>query len=383
MTHSDLALVPAMLMRGGTSKGPFFRGKDLPRDPDERDRFLLAVMGSPHPLQIDGVGGGHPLTSKVGIVSVPVEPEIDLDFLFLQLQPESTAVQDTANCGNMLAGVVPFALEAGLLEPQGEETTAVVRTLDTGLVSRITVRTPRTAGRRSVAWSGDTRIPGVPGTGSPIRIRFLETAGSVADGLFPTENRLDVLELEDGRRVEATMIDNGQPMVLLRATDLGRTGTETPQELAQDHELKQTLEELRLKAGIAMGLGEVGPRNYPKMTLLSAPEEEGTAVMTRSFIPHAVHESIGVLAAVTVATAVVLPGTVAEGFTRPGTGPERVLGIGHPSGVFDVDLALDETGLPKASGITRTARLLMRGEIAVPREVLTPISTDAHEQELP
>ncbi|WP_051687501.1 4-oxalomesaconate tautomerase [Curtobacterium sp. S6] len=367
--------IPAWLMRGGTSRGPFFRASDLPRDIAVRNRVLLAVMGSPHPLQVDGVGGGHPLTSKAGIVSGSDEAEIDLDFTFVQLQPGNTSVQTTANCGNMLSAVVPYALETGLLEPGGETTTATVRTLNTGLISEITVQTPELGtgedSRRVVAYDGDTAIDGVGGTASPIRIMFRDTEGSVAASLLPTGHERDVVVLAGGRELEATLIDNGQPMILVRAGDVGRTGYESTEELNADADLKALLEDLRIEGAGLMGLGDVRDKSYPKMTLLAAPRGGG-AVSTRCFIPHAAHESIGVLAAVTVATAVCMGGTVAHGLAASGSGRQRTLAIEHPSGAFDVDLELSERGEVLRAGITRTARPLMSGDLWVPRTVWDP-----------
>lgn len=332
-------------------------------------------MGSPHPLQVDGIGGGHPLTSKVGIVAPSEEEGVDLDFVFAQLQPDGVGVQTTANCGNMLSAVVPYALETGLVRPSGETTTTVVRTLNTGLLSEITVRTPRSGEHNrddfAVVYEGDTSIDGVEGTSAPIEIKFRDTAGSVASSLLPTGNERDVLVLESGQELEVTMIDNGQPMVLVRADDVGRTGFESTSRLNEDDDVKTLLEELRLKCGGLMGLGDVREKSYPKMTLV-APPRNGGAVTTRCFIPHVAHESIGVLAAVTVATAVCMKGSVARDLAAPGEGLERKLSIEHPSGEFVVDAQLSEDGDVRRAGITRTARLLMSGEVYVPRNVWDP-----------
>lgn len=370
--HSQ-ARIPGMLMRGGSSRGPFFRADDLPADIAERNRILTSVMGSPHPLQIDGVGGGHPLTSKAGIVAVSSEAGIDLNFTFAQLHPDSASVQTAANCGNMLAAVVPFAIESGLLTASEDRTSAVVRSVNTGLISKITVNTPESVpgGERCVAYSGDVPIAGVPGTGSGIDIRFVDTAGSVADSMIPTGNLRDEITLDSGQTISTTLIDNGQPLVLLRASDLGRTGYESVADLSSDDELRRSLEDIRLKAGDLMGLGDVTEHSFPKMTLIAAPANGG-AICTRSFIPHRVHESIGVLAALTVATAARLEGTVAAEVSaadRPAPvvssadeGIVQTLTIEHPSGGFDVDLECDRTGDITGAGITRTARLLMSGD---------------------
>ncbi|AXV84407.1 4-oxalomesaconate tautomerase [Ralstonia solanacearum] len=367
---SDLRAVPCILMRGGTSRGPFFLASDLPADTAARDRVLLAAMGSPDPRQIDGLGGAHPLTSKAGIVAPDSSGQADLAFTFAQLQPNADTVDTTPNCGNMLAAVVPFAIESGLLRPGGDTTRARVLTCNTGMLCDITVPTPGGKPR----YAGDARIDGVPGTAAPIVIDFLDTAGSVCRGLLPTGRPLDALTFRDPltgqpRAIDVTLIDNGMPMVLMRATDLDRTGYETVAALDADTPLKQALEALRLAAGHAMGLGDVGAKNYPKMCLI-APPRDGGNIATRCFIPRVCHESIGVLAAVTVGTACVLPGTVAAGIARgpAAGGPTHAVSVEHPSGEFTVELETDPTqpnGIVR-SALVRTARPIMRGEVLVP-----------------
>lgn len=355
--------IPCLFMRGGTSRGPFFDAADLPADIATRDAVLRAVIGSPDARQIDGLGGAHPLTSKVGIVRRSTEPGVDLDFLFAQLQPGRDTVDTTPNCGNMLAAVVPFALETGLCAPRGETTTLRVLTLNTGMQCDITVATP--GGR--VRYDGDARIDGAPGTAAPIDIAFLDTAGSVCSGLLPTGRVRDRI---DG--LEVTCIDNGMPMVLLRAGDVGRSGRETVAQLDADTALKARLERLRLAAGHAMGLGDVSAKSYPKMCLVSAPAAGGT-VGTRCFIPHVCHDAIGVLAAVTVATACVMPGSVTDGIATSGTAAQARVSVEHPSGEFSVRLTLDPADPRRvlSAGLLRTARLLMRGEVYVPASVWT------------
>lgn len=361
--------IPAMLFRGGTSRGPFFRAEDLPADPGLRDDVLRVVIGSSSPLAIDGVGGGHPLTSKVGIVGPSSEAGVDLDFDFVQLRPGAHAVQHGVNCGNMLAAVLPFALESGMRAPTGDHTTAVVRTLGTGLVAEATVRTPADAdGVHRAQYDGDTTIDGVPGAGCPISLMFRDTAGSVASSLLPTGRVRDTIPLEDGRAVEATLMDNGQPLVMVRAPDLGADGAESPADLMADTGLRRRVEELRLRAGELMGLGDVTEAPYPKTTLLSPPRASG-ALCTRSFIPRVVHESLGVLAAVTVATALSMPGTIAAEIGDAGEGERRQLDIEHAGGALTVDLRIGADGAVERVGILRTARLLMSGDVHVPADV--------------
>ena len=349
-------------MRGGTSRGPFFLEADLPSDPAQRDRVLLAVMGSPDKRQIDGLGGAHPLTSKVGIVRRSLSVGVDLDFLFAQLQPDKDTVDTTPNCGNMLAAVVPFALERGLIEARGEETTLRVLTLNTGMQCDITVQTPH--GR--VSYEGDARIDGVPGTSAPIKINFLDTAGSVAASLLPTGHVLDVI---DG--IAVTCIDNGMPLVIFKAGDVGRTGYESVEALNADAELKDRIEKLRIACGHAMGLGDVTNRNYPKMTLI-APPRDGGSICTRSFIPHVCHDAIGVLAAVTVGTACVLHGSTTQGIAVVPEGTAKTIAVEHPTGEFSVALEIDPANPQNVlrAALLRTARLIMRGEVMVPAALM-------------
>ena len=359
--------IPCLFMRGGTSRGPFFNAADLPVDIPTRDKVLLAVMGSPDKRQIDGLGGAHPLTSKVGIVSKGSRPGVDLDFLFVQLQPDKDTVDTTPNCGNMLAAVVPFALEVGLVQPQRDTTTLRVLTLNTGMQCDVTVQTP--GGR--VEYEGSARIDGVPGTAAPIAINFLDTAGSVCSGLLPTghvRDRVDVAGAGfDPFSIDVTCIDNGMPLVMMKASDLGRTGYEGVAEMNADAALKVRVEALRLKAAVAMGLGDVTSKTYPKMCLI-APPRAGGAVATRCFIPHVCHDAIGVLAAVTVGTACVLDGSVTAGVAQVPPGNVKAVSVEHPSGEFTVELGIDPDNPQNVTraALLRTARLIMRGDVLVP-----------------
>jgi 4-oxalomesaconate tautomerase len=359
--------IPCLFMRGGTSRGPFFTGADLPADVALRDAVLLAVMGSPDKRQIDGLGGAHPLTSKVGIVTRGSKPGVDLDFLFAQLQPDKDTVDTTPNCGNMLAAVVPFALETGMVKPQGDTSTFRVLTLNTDMQCDITVQTPG----GHVEYAGDARIDGVPGTSAPVTINFLDTAGSVCAGLLPTGHVRDVI---DG--IEVTCIDNGMPLVMFRAADVGRSGYETVAELNADTELKARIERLRIASGHAMGLGDVTAKNYPKMTLIALPREGGS-LATRSFIPHVCHDAIGVLAAVTVGTACVLEGSVCDGIANVPRGNVKKVSVEHPTGEFSVELEVDPAHPQNVTraALLRTARLIMRGDVMIPASVWKGRST--------
>jgi 4-oxalomesaconate tautomerase len=349
-------------MRGGTSKGPFFLASDLPGDGATRDRVLLAAMGSPDTRQIDGIGGADPLTSKVAIVSPSSRAGIDVDYFFAQVAVDRPFVDVTPTCGNMLAGVGPFAIERGLILPADPVTPVTIYMVNTRTVAVAYVQTPG----REITYAGETSIAGVPGTAAAIRIDFQDTAGSVCGVLLPTGNPLDHF---DG--IEATLIDNGMPMVVLRASDLGKSGYESPAELNADEKFKARLEAIRVLAGERMGLGDVRAKVVPKITLIAPPQADGH-VMTRTFIPHKCHAAIGVLMAVTVGTACIVPRSVAQGVVRPQQGPVQRLSIEHPSGEFSVEFQLEHTrdGMKIIrSSLIRTARALFRGELLVPASV--------------
>ena len=333
-------------------------------------------MGSPDKRQIDGLGGAHPLTSKVGIVSLSTTPGVALDFLFAQLQPEKSSVDTTPNCGNMLAAVVPFALERGLIHADDDVTTVRVLTLNTGMQCDVSVQTPMTPQGRQVRIDGDAAIDGVPGTSAPITINFLDTAGSVCASLLPTGKVIDTVAVAGAGfapfSIDVTCIDNGMPLVLLRAGDIGRTGYESVDQLNADTELKIRLEALRIQTGYLMGLGDVTSKNYPKMTLI-APARGGGSICTRSFIPHTCHDAIGVLAAVTVGTACVLDGSVCAGIATLGTGANTQVSVEHPTGEFSVELGTDPNNSQKVTraALLRTARLIMRGEVMIASSIWT------------
>jgi len=352
--------IPGTLMRGGTSKGLYFNAKDLPQSAPARDRALLAAMGSPDPRQIDGVGGAHPLTSKVAIIGPSKRPDADVDYLFLQVVVDKAQVSDSQNCGNILAGVGPWSIEHGLVRIAGESTPVRIHMLNTGSIAVAHVPTPH----GTVEYEGDARIDGVPGSAAAIPIDFLDVAGSSCGSLFPTGAHLDRIA-----GLEVTCIDNGMPVVLMRAADLGKRGDESPEALEGDAALKARIEEIRLALGPRMNLGEVGNKTVPKMCLVS-PARHGGTIHTRTFIPHRVHEAIGVLGAVSVATACVTSGSVAAqvaGLT-PHSGSQR-LQIEHPTGFFTVemDVTVDGTDVTvNRSALLRTARKLMQGEVFVP-----------------
>lgn len=352
--------IPCTVMRGGTSKGLYFRSQDLPADVATRDAVLLAAMGSPDVRQIDGMGGAHPLTSKIAVVGPSTHPDADVDYLFLQAVVDEPRIDAGQNCGNLLAGVGPFALEEGLVAAEDGVTTVRINMLNTGSLAAAAIQTP--GGR--VRYDGEARIDGVPGAAAPIPIDFLDVAGSSCGALLPTGNARDVV---DG--IALTAIDNGMPVVVMRASDFGKTGYETPEALEADAELRARVEAIRLQIGPRMNLGDVAKKTVPKMCLI-APAQHGGAVCTRNFIPHRVHEAIGVFGAVSVATACVLPGSVAEGVAQV-TDPAS-LDVEHPTGFFTVamETAMEDGALKvRRAALLRTARRLMRGEVYVPASV--------------
>jgi len=341
-----------MWMRGGTSKGGYFLATDLPTDTAARDAFLLAAMGSPDPRQIDGMGGANPLTSKVALVRKSTRPGADVDYLFLQVFVDQAVVTDAQNCGNILAGVGPFAIERGLVAAEPGQTLVRIFMENTGQLAEALVQTPG----GTVSYAGTARIDGVPGTAAPIPITFADTAGSSCGALLPTGNAVDTIN-----GVDVTLIDNGMPCVIIRAADLGVTGTETPAELEANDALRTRLEAIRLEAGPLMNLGDVSKASVPKMTLVSAPINGG-AIATRTFIPHRCHDAIGVLGAVSVATACLLPkGPAAELAAVPG-GDEQLLSVEHPSGEMSVIVTLRDGTVTNAA-VLRTARKLFDGQI--------------------
>ena len=354
--------IPCMLMRGGTSKGAYFIDRDLPDDVATRDRVLLAALGSPDRRQIDGVGGADPLTSKVAIVNRSQRPGIDVDFLFAQVSLDEGRVDTTPNCGYILAGVGPFALERGLIAAQDGHTRIRIYTVNTGMVSEVLIETP--GGR--VNYGGSARIDGVPGTAAPIPIDFLDVAGSVCGSLLPTGNIADVIDA-----VHVTCIDNGMPVVIMRADALGIEGYESRDALNANAALKARVEQIRLRAGHMMNLGDVTNKVVPKMSLV-APPRAGGALCSRTFIPHDCHAAVGVLGAVTLATAAVMRGSVAHEVAEvPGGNPKRI-SVEHPTGEFTVELETEESPsgiVIRRAALLRTARMLMRGEILIPAAI--------------
>jgi len=349
--------IRCMQMRGGTSKGAYFLASDLPGDPDQRDDLLLRIMGSPDPRQIDGIGGAHPLTSKVAVVSPSGTDGVDVDYLFLQVVVDQPVVTDKQNCGNILAGIGPFAVERGLVpaSKDRDETSVRIRMVNTDSIVTATFPTPGGTPR----YSGDTAIDGVPGTAAPIVLNF-EDDGS-GTNVLPTGTITDTFN-----GISVTCVDNGMPVVVVAASSFGKTGYESVAELEGDAELNKKVQELRLEAGKAMGLGDVSGTTVPKISLVAEPKSDNGTICTRTFIPVRVHESIGVLGAVSVGTAIMLPGAVGSDLAvLPPEGSHR-LSIEHPSGALQVEVELDTATSPPTvlrSAVVRTARKLFDGTV--------------------
>lgn len=346
--------IPCTLMRGGTSRGPFFLASDLPVEPERRDAALISAMGAGHDLQIDGLGGGNPLTSKVAIVSPSARPDCDVDYLFAQVKVAERLVDTSPNCGNMLSAVAPFALERGLIRAEAGETRVRIFNVNTGKRIEARVQTPDAR----VNYDGDCRIDGVPGSAAPVLLTFLDAAGAKTGKLFPTGAPLERL---DG--IAATLIDCATPMMLLAAADLGKTGHESPAELDADRAFMARLEALRIEAGRRMGLGDVRQLVLPKPVLLAPPARGGT-LAARYFMPHSAHKALAVTGAVGIATAAATAGTVAQ-ILAPGAGLGAPIGIEHPSGLLELTLAQREPGAPVEASLVRTARKIFEGAVFI------------------
>ena len=350
--------VPCVLMRGGTSRGPFILASDLPADPRRRDAVLLRIMGSPDPLQLDGLGGGKSVTSKTAIISRSSELGADVDYLFAQVKVKEAVVDTRPNCGNMLAGVGPFAIEAGLVEARDPETLVRIFNVNTRTLVESIVQTPD----GQVQYEGDTHIDGVPEPAAAIKLTFLDAVGAMTGKLLPTGNRVDVI---DG--IEVSCVDMAMPVVIMDAAAFGKTGAETPEELEADRDLFARIASIRLQAGRLMGLGDVSRAVVPKPVLVSRARNGGT-VTSRYFTPLTCHRSHAATGALAVGVAAILPGTVAHRFAAPGRRGGSVC-VEHPSGRIEMDLEL--TGPPehpevRRASLVRTARRIFEGRVLIP-----------------
>ncbi len=354
--------IPCIFMRGGTSRGPYFRMADLPTDGATRDRVLLAVMGSPDLRQIDGLGGADPLTSKVCMVSPSKRPGVDVDFLFAQVSVDRAIVDTSPSCGNMLAGIGPFAIERGMVAAGDGETTVSIYNINTESRIEAVVQTPG----GTISYEGDTAIDGVPGTAAPIVLNFMDVVGSKTGALLPTGQAREMI---DG--VEASCVDVAMPMVMMRASDVGMSGYETRADTDGNEALMARLEAIRREAGRRMGLGDVADRVVPKIGVLAAPRGDGS-ISSRYFTPTRLHAAHAVTGAVCVACACQLTGSVADGLARVAGAPKERIRIEHPSGHLDVQLEVSGSGPDMQvirAGVLRTARKIMAGDVFVPHDI--------------
>src|SRR5579859_6719374 len=354
--------IPCVLMRGGTSRGPYFLASDLPADPAGRDRVLLQVMGSPHPLQVDGLGGANTLTSKVAIVSRSRRAGADVDYLFAQVSVTDAFVDTKPNCGNMLSGVGPFAIESGLVAAGNPTTLVRIFNVNTQTLVEAVVQTPG----GGVEYAGDTRIDGVAEPAAPIKLTFLDAYGGVTGKLLPTGSLVDRI---DG--VDATCIDMAMPVMIVAAEALGKNGGERPEDLDADRPLMQRIESMRLEAGRRMGMGDVSKLVVPKPVLVSG-SQNGKGIRSRYFTPLACHKSHAVTGALAVGTACAMPGSVASRYVQPRDFSGGVLRIEHPSGAIEVDLEVHETPQGrsvKRAALVRTARRIFEGSVLVPESL--------------
>ena len=352
--------IPFWFLRGGTSRGPYFRRDDLPEDRDALAAVLLAALGSGHPLNIDGMGGGNAVTTKVAILSRSDDPSIDIDYLFAQVGVEDRRVDFKPTCGNILSGVGPAAIEMGLIAATHPVTRVHIRAVNTGARIEALVETPE----NQVRYDGTAEIAGVPGSAAPVTLQFMDTVGGVTGAYLPTGNRIDEF---DG--ILVTCMDVAMPTVIARAADFGLTGQETADELNENAAFFARVEAIRIAAGRAMGMGEVAQSVTPKFGLL-APAEAGGTIATRYFMPWKTHPALAVTGAQCLAACVLTPGTVAEGLCEvPKVSPATIT-LEHPTGQLEVIVDFQRDGLDTeicSAGLVRTARLLARGEVLVPQ----------------
>ncbi|MDH4414929.1 MAG: 4-oxalomesaconate tautomerase [Rhizobium sp.] len=350
----DLIRIPCVMMRGGTSKGPFFLSRDLPVDPVERDRLLLEIMGSGHPLQIDGIGGGNPLSSKVAIVGPSSHPEADVDYLFAQVKVLEKSVDTAPNCGNMLSAVGPFAIEAGLIAAEVGETLIRVHNVNTGKIIEARVRTPE----GQMVYQGEAQIDGVPGTAAPVYLAFRNAIGAKTGKLLPTGNAVDrVLD------VDATLVDGATPLVVLRASDFGFTGSEPAASLDSDSAFMTRLETVRREAGRMMGLGDVSQSVLPKPLLIGAPQGNGDLAV-RYFTPASCHTALATTGAVSLGLAATIP-TSLVGEHFPNMTLPVSLAWEHPTGLLRVRIEKAQGDNSPTVSVMRTTRRLFEGAALV------------------
>lgn len=351
--------LPCMMMRGGTSRAAFFRAEDLPAEPSARDRVLMAAMGAGHPLQVDGIGGGNPLTSKVAIVGRSSDPRADVDYLFAQVGVDVGTVDWRANCGNILAAVAPFAIETGLVEPRSPTTTVRIRSVNSNTIALATVRTP--GGR--LRYDGDHLIAGLDNPAAPVRLSFLDQAGAITGRLLPTGSPVDVIG-----GIAVSVVDYAIPVMMVDARAFGLRGDESPADLDANRTLFRDVEDLRRAAGALMGLSDVTRSVTPKIALLSPPRQGGT-LTSRYLMPWQAHKSHAVTGALCLAAATRIDGSVAQAIAERIPGAPAI-DIEHPAGTMRLECEDGPDGV--VMSVVRSARNLFRGEVLVPVNPVTP-----------
>lgn len=362
--------IPFLFLRGGTSRGPYFRRSDLPDDPDRLTQVLIAILGAGHPLNIDGIGGGASVTTKVAMLSSTKEAGHDIDYLFAQVAVDERSVDYRPTCGNILSGVGPAAIEMGLVEVRGETTSVRIRSVNTGARIESLVRTPK--GR--VAYEGETRIDGVPGSASPVRLSFMDTVGSLTGALLPTGKTCETIQ-----GIEVTCMDVAMPVVMARAQDFDLSGYESGDDLNCRPELHAKMESLRIEAGKRMGLGDTSRSVVPKFALLAKARSGGT-IAARYFTPWKCHPSMAVTGGQCIASCALTPGTVADDLVASVQENPASIRIEHPMGFFDLQMDYERKGGDiriRSASLLRTARLLARGEIFVSRSIWDPKADDS------
>ncbi|SBS27618.1 4-oxalomesaconate tautomerase [Marinomonas spartinae] len=346
--------ISCMIMRGGTSRGPYLKISDLPKERDACADVLLKIMGSGHELQIDGIGGGNSLTSKVAMVGPSTHPEADVDYLFAQVGILEKKVDFAPNCGNMLAGVAPYAIETGLFPASNDKTTVRIHNLNTGKIIHATVSTPN----GKVKYSGNTIIAGTNSPGEPIHLTFIDVEGAKTGKLLPTGNKIDVID-----SVPVTCIDAATPVVLIKASDLKKTGYESPSEFDNDVEFMSRLENIRLQAGRLMGLGDVSNSVIPKPILLS-PAVHGGTISARYFVPNKCHKALAVTGSIAITTACCTLGTIASELINNDSDDSSFV-LEHPSGTIELSVTrkADDSSVIESVSLIRTAKRILNGTI--------------------
>lgn len=354
--------IPFWFMRGGTSRGPYMNRADLPADLDALAQVLIALVGSGHPLNIDGIGGGNAVTTKVAMLSKSDDDWADIDYFFAQVSVEDQSVDFKPTCGNILTGVGPAAIEMGLIAATGRETTVNIHAVNTG--ARVVAKVQTSAS--GVVYAGDATIDGVPGSAAPVGLQFMDTIGGATGAFLPTGNLVDTFN-----GVDVTCMDVAMPMVIARADAFGLTGYETAVELNDNAEFFAKMEAVRIQAGAAMGIKDVAKSVTPKFGLL-APAKDGGTIAARYFMPWSAHPTMAVTGAQCLASCVLTPGTVADGMAVRSNARPATITLEHASGLIDVsvDYELSADGIDlRSAGLVRTARLLARGEVMIPAAV--------------